>query len=104
MQGFIVEAEQSLSQSERARLVAHLEATQFSSVKHEILMSGEDTLVKALLIGLLFGQIDVYVAQEPSVMEGYLSQFDQVCDNLSVPKMFAKPITISIDDICQYFG
>lgn len=104
METYIRKAEDRLSLDDRSRLIEYLEVARFSSVKYEILTSGESTLVKALLIGLLFGQIDVYVSQERSFMDNYLMQFDQLCENLSLSKVFVAPITIGIDEICNFFA
>ncbi|MEH6357452.1 MAG: hypothetical protein V7745_00575 [Pseudomonadales bacterium] len=104
MLSFIQDTQRDLTSERRLSLVSYLSAAQFSSVKHEIMTSDDDDLIKALLVGLLFGQIDAYAFNQRSIKEGYLNEFDQVCLRLDLPKTFIAPITLGADEICELFG
>ncbi len=101
---FIRDAEKNLTAEKRQDLICYLSATPFSSVKHEILSSDDDKMIKSLLIGLVFGQIDIYVAKERSIMAEYLSDFNIVCQKFGLSEAFIVPITRDIDVICGFFG
>ena len=104
MQTFIHSAEQKLSVEGRKNLIEFLEEISFSSIKYEILNTDKDQLVKVLLVGLLFGQIDPYVAQDKVMMNSYRIEFNELCSLLNVSSTFVVAICTKVDKICSFFN
>ncbi|WP_417228250.1 hypothetical protein [Amphritea sp.] len=100
---YILSVERSLPFDRRESLISYLSSINFSSMKYEILTAHNEYIVKALLIGLLFGQIDAYVSQERSIMDGYMKIFGQACQHLGLSEDFIQPITRHVDEICDFF-
>ena len=99
---FINEYDSNLSNTKRESLIEALSSIDFSPKKHDILSSNEDILVKSVLVGLLYGQIDPNIYQDKENMKKYSLLFFDVCDNFKIPRDLIYPINRYSSEICKY--
>lgn len=100
---FIVEMEAALSAEQVDMIRSFLATVNFSPVKYDILQDETRGFIRKVIIGLVFGEINVLSFSEPSIKQLALQKFEEVCQLLSIDKKFIFPITNYANEICNYW-
>ena len=100
---FIVEMEAALSAEQVDMIRSFLATVNFSPVKYDILQDETRGFIRKVIIGLVFGEINVLSFSEPSIKQLALQKFEEVCQLLSIDKKFIFPITKYANEICSYW-
>lgn len=100
---FIIEMEVALSAEQVDMIRSFLTTVNFSPVKYEILQDETREFLRKVIIGLVFGEVNVLSFSEPSIKQSVLQKFEEVCQLLSIDKKFIFPITKYANEICSYW-
>lgn len=101
---FIVEMEAALSAEQVDMIRSFLATVNFSPVKYDILQDDSRGFLRKVIIGLVFGEVNVLSFNEPSIKKSVLQKFEEVCQLLSIDKKFIFPITNYANEICGYWN